>query len=227
MNFKIKSNWLEINSKAYTVKDKAFWVYLKLRMLEMKHCSKVVVSILMLYEELNNEHFKISKNQIIECLKVLRINKMIVYDSNKYRIATSKEAVLIEFIDLPETIKTNGTDKPKTEYDYYLNINTDIIDYIIDCGLTHKHVITYLYLSKFNKKCYSSCKLISDCTGLGVNQINKKYLKELELKTKLICNVMLKNTKGNEYNYFLICKQISEIDNFYKKYKEHFDCERG
>lgn len=223
INFKIKSNWFDEFGKIYNIKDKAFWLYLNLRTLELKYEDTAIISVLMLYEILNKNNFKISKNEIIKIIQTLKANKLIDYDSNKYRIKTNKELIKIKFIDLPNIKRIDNIDKPETKVDYYININMNVINYIIKCGLSHKHVIVYLYLSKFNNKCYSSCKLISDSTGLGLNQINKYYLTDLEKSTKLICNVMLKGKNKNSYNYFLICNNIEKVDEFYKKNKKYFN----
>lgn len=217
-SFKIKTLWFE-NGVIKNISDKGFILLCVLHQYECRNIPNTsVASINMLYGEIKSLVNIRNKKEVIVLLDVLKKNNIVSFN----KITDVTIANMFIFTDLPATHReekdSHECDIPDSKADMYLIVDTETLNYILDKGYTIKHFITFLAVKKYtySQQNTVSCDKISDWTGFGHNQINQKYLIDLE-KITLIKNNIGKNKLGHRQNNFqwaVDFKNISKVVNF-------------
>jgi hypothetical protein len=207
--FKIKSSWFR-KGVIKKMKEKGFTLYCLLEQFKCKNTGVTYTCINKLYKDMKDLGLNCSKNDIVSLLKKLKSEGSINFNRNT-RFDNYNDLLEISFTDAPEThresIEEIMRDIPNSSDDAYLVVDTAILNFILQQGLTVKHFIVYLAIKKYSYAPQNtvSCETISEWTGFGIHQINEKYIPDLE-RIELIKNNISRNALGHMQNNFKILR---------------------
>lgn len=215
-SIKIKSNWFDWNNekrKILKIGHEGLDMYFTLGKYRLARTPNTQdytfhVSIDSLRKETGYSTIK-----IIELLKLLKSQKIITMKKpsrwdrlyNENGKLNDKEMITFVAIDVPklDSIKAEGDNMPKeeprTDDDYYIPVDLDVLEYYRTVGLNEKYFPLYCLLRKLSngteRKAYMTIHKMAKTLGVHHDTIHK-YIKELNVKF-LLCSVKKKGFKKN------------------------------
>jgi hypothetical protein len=230
-NFKIKSNWFDEDGKFKKMNADTLYLYFslfKFRIYGQENDYMFMTSIYHLRKETG-----FTKSKIFEQLKqLIKLNIVTIVNVRRWdRFFSSKgvpEKNILEIIaiDIPKTQKIkdesgNTTDKPETENDYYVSVETQLLEQYRVRGLNHKYYPIYCLIKKLQngnveKKSFMSIEKMALWLGYDkdylhklIQNMNRKYVLFSDLRD---------NGKGSKYFEHHLLK-IDQDEQFLNTYK--------
>lgn len=183
MNFaknyiKIKSSWFNEESKIKKIGIEGFYLYLILYKYYIPNQQMDTFST-SVYQLKKESGF--TEDKTLDLLKCLIRQKVIVCSVTRWDRYNTKENMIIESIDLPQLNREvrhgKEVDIPATENDYYIIIDSKIMQLYMDLKLNIASYSIYAVISKYNnnaeRKSDISINEIADRFGVSNDKIHK------------------------------------------------------
>ncbi|WIF94297.1 helix-turn-helix domain-containing protein [Caminicella sporogenes] len=211
--FNFKSNWFE-EGVVNKIGINGLWIYFNIRKFKLQYSSNICVfSLDLLYKEIQQyyktKNRKYSKSNIREIIFKLKKFGIIDFD-RKYNMKNNNDLCKCELLDLPILDKNF---KPVSSDDYYITVDTDVINKIFKLDMDERHIITYYCLRKFSNanQITVSYEKMAKWLGVSKNTVNK-YCIELE-ENKIIANQYSRSQAGHKCNSFILTDNKNSDNN--------------
>lgn len=105
---------------------------------------------------------------------------------------------------------------------FYMHVPLDVIKYMLDNGLTYKHVALFLLMSKWSnnseEKCYVGTNKLAEWIGYS-NKTVLKYYKDMN-ELGVMASVKRTNKDGHTYYEHYLLRDMENFDEFNQVYKD-------
>ncbi|MBM7598116.1 hypothetical protein JOC34_000473 [Virgibacillus halotolerans] len=170
-----------------------------------------VTSIKQIYDSMNEYGRLVSIDDVYVLLSRLEELSVVKVTSHKNFKSKNKNSLYTK-----ELLIINDLDYMKCSF--YMSVPLDIIRYMLENGLTYRHVSLFLLMNKWTNnpedKCFISVNKLAEWIGYS-NKSVLKYYADMN-KLGVMASYLKKDNKGHtKYEHFLL-RDMDDIDSFKK-----------